>query len=377
MSNYSRKHFNFYCGVDLHKNKSFIYVLDAEGNKVCSEEIVSSKKSFTDFFSTYNPDEIQVALEISSLTFSFCDVLQEMGISVYVVNTLENHYLSHSLKKSDKEDSRKLAIQLWKDILPPPVYIPEKEERQIRRFISHRHFLVKELTRVINRTCHILSNYDIRLTRRALVSQKKWKQLLNSLKEMEDEVILLEFTTLYQQFLSFRNQIKETERLLLSNLRANARFNNMYEKLLSVPGMGVVVSSALIGCLGKVERFRCGREVISYLGLCPKVRQSAGKSLGSGGITKQGNSRLRGYLTQAALSVLRSRNSSAAPLRNWYEQLRRKKGWRTARIALARKIASIAFGVLKTDTPYDPSKIRHSSHCKTVKISSKSQIITE
>ena len=369
MVNYTRKHFNYYCGVDLHKNKSFVYVIDAEGNKVCSKEIVSRRESITDFFSSYNPEEILVAVEISSLTFSFCDVLHEMGISVYVVNTLENHYLSHSLKKSDKEDSRKLAIQLWKDILPPPVYIPEKEERQIRRLVSHRHFLVKEVTRVINRTSHILSNYDIKLSKRALTSHKKWEQLLISLRELNDEVILLEFTTLYQQFLLFRNQIKETERLLLSNLRANARFNNMYEKLLTVPGMGVVVSSALIGCLGKVDRFRYGRQMIAYLGLCPKVRQSAGTSLGNSGITKRGNSLLRGYFTQAALAVLGKRNVDAAPLRSWYEHLRRQKGWRTARVALARKIASIAFGVLKTNTPYDPSKVNHRSHGKTVKSS--------
>ena len=70
-----------------------------------------------------------------------------------------------------------------------------------------------------------------------------------------------------------------------------------------------------------------------------------------------GNSLLRGYLTQVAVAVLRSRCTDALPLQFWYERLRKKKGWRTARVALARKMTAIAFGVLKTNRPFDPGMI--------------------
>jgi hypothetical protein len=71
----------------------------------------------------------------------------------------------------------------------------------------------------------------------------------------------------------------------------------------------------------------------------------------------RGNSRLRGYFVQASVALLSSRNSKAQSLKEWYERIRRKKGRRTARIALARKLGLIAFGVLKTNTPYDPVKV--------------------
>jgi transposase len=124
MANYNRDAIKFYSGVDLHKKKSYLYVIDIKGDKVSSKEIATTQKDFETFFSPYVPSGIFVAVEISSLTFWLCDVLYAMGIEVYVVNTLENHYLSRSVKKTDKEDARKLAIQLWKDILPNPVYIP-------------------------------------------------------------------------------------------------------------------------------------------------------------------------------------------------------------------------------------------------------------
>jgi hypothetical protein len=76
-----------------------------------------------------------------------------LSVKVYVVNTLENHYLSRSVKKTDKE------------------------ERDLRRLVSKRHSLVKSVTRVMNRTGHLLSNYEIKFSRRALSAAKRWQQL--------------------------------------------------------------------------------------------------------------------------------------------------------------------------------------------------------
>lgn len=297
---------------------------------------------------------------------------------------------------------RKLAIQLWKDILPCPVYIPKKEERDIRRLVSQRHSLVKSLTRVMNRTSHVLANYEIKFSRRALAASRRWQQLHESFEAGQnpvkviritrsrgprvpqvptnpkgdltltervldadhvdhvdhvDPLLLGEFALQYDQFKLFKDQISTVEKSLQSHLDQTPRLNAMYQLLLTIPGIGPITSSALIGCIGDIDRFGSGRQMVSYLGLCPKVRESAGKSLSNGGITKRGNSRLRGYFVQAAVALLRSRNSNAQPLKEWYERIRRKKGWRTARIALARKLALIAFGVLKTTTPYDPVKV--------------------
>ena len=374
MANYSRNAKNFYCGVDLHKTKSYIYIIDENGTKIEACEFLTSQNNFEKKFSSYSSGNLLVAVEISSLTFWFCDILQELNINVYVVNTLENHYISRSLTKTDKEDARKLAIELWKEILPPPVYIPKKEERDIRYLVSHRAFLVKNLTRVINRTSYLLANYELKFSRRSLTSLKRWQYLneilksrgnlsednvreLRVIKIKVDDVLLLEFKVQYEQFKLLNKQITQLEKKLLTHLGKSSRLSVMYQNLLSIPGMGPITSSALIGHIGEVERFKSGRQFVSYLGLCPKVRESGGKSLGSGGITKRGNNRLRGYFVQASVALLNSRHADAIPLKEWYEGIRKKKGWRKARVALARKLAQVSFGVLKTNLPYDPFKV--------------------
>ena len=358
MNNFSTKSFKFYCGVDLHKKKSFIYILNKEGKKVKSVEIQTSRDEIEKIFSHFNPGEILVAVEIGSLTFYFCDILRKMEISVYVVNTLENHYLSHSIKKTDKQDARKLAIQLWKNILPRPIYIPNKEEMDIRRLISHRHYLVKQLTRLKNRTHYILSNFDIKINKRVLKIYAQWEMLSNKVNHINDEILTFKFSLLYQEYKRVQEQVLEIEKLLFKKISDNSRFSQMYEKLFTIPGMGRITISALIGCVGYIDRFSDVRQFVSYLGLCPKVRESGGKSLGNNGLTKRGNSLLRGYFTQVATAVLRSKNVEALPLQMWYERLRKKKGWRKARIALARKIAAISFGVLKNNSFYQPDMIK-------------------
>ena len=357
MNNFITEETRFFCGIDLHKRKSFIYVLNDEGRKVKSTEIETLREEIINFFSCFKPAEIIVALEVGSLTFSVCDIIRDMGISIYVVNTLENHYLSRSMKKTDKQDAKKLAIQLWKRILPRPIYIPCKEERDIRQLISHRHFLVKDLTRIKNRTNYLVSNYDIKLSKRSLGNNAQWSRLSEKIHNLNDKILFLEFDLLYKQYLMLQEQVAKIENLIRTKISEENRLNEMYEKLFTIPGMGKISSSSLIGCIGDINRFSNVRELVSYLGLCPRIRESGGKSIGGRSITKRGNSLLRGYLTQVAVAVLRSRRPEALPLKLWYERLRKKKGWRTARVALARKMAAIAFGVLKTNRSFDPGMI--------------------
>jgi transposase len=214
----------------------------------------------------------------------------------------------------------------------------------------------------MNRTGHVLANYEIKFSRRALAASKRWQQLHESFESGQnpvkviritrsrssavptdpkgdltekvlevnpvaqvDPMLVGEFALQYDQFKLYKNQISTVEKSLKSHFDQTPRLNAMYQLLLTIPGMGPITSSALIGCIGDINRFGSGRQMVSYLGLCPKVRESAGKPLSNGGITKRGNSRLRGYFVQAAVALLSSRNSRAQPLKEWYERIRKKK----------------------------------------------------
>jgi len=359
MNHFIPKAQKLYCGIDLHSRKSYLHILDEEGSRIKSGEIDTTGQSFRTFFKELiGQNEISAAIEIGSLTFRYCDVLQSMGISIHVVNTLKNAYISKSMKKTDKEDARRLAIQLWKDILPEPVHIPDASEYQLRTLVSHRASLVKSQIRLINRVRYRLRDYEIQLPARTLKKTGKWEMILEGIFPLELPLLHLQVSQMTEQFRILENQIRETEKQMLCQIHQDPEFDTLYALLLTIPGMGMITAAAVLALIGHgIERFGSARKLVSYFGQCPRVRESGGKSLGRSGITKQGNSWVRGYFTQVAIGALRSKKEDAVPLHDWYDRIRRRKGWRVARVALSRKMAAISYGVLKHKRPYDPSLV--------------------
>ncbi|BBB32037.1 transposase IS116/IS110/IS902 family [Thermotomaculum hydrothermale] len=355
-----------YCGIDLHTKKSYIYIINEQGTKVKSKEIDTEEQTFITFFeSLIEENEIYSAIEISSLTFQYCNILKAIGISVYVVNTLKNAYISKSMKKTDKEDAKRLAISLWKEILPEPVYIPSEKEHSLRKLISHRADLVKSRTRLINRIRQRLREKEIKIPLRTLNKAKKIEPVLKSISYEIQPILHFEISHMFEQFKLLEKQIEQTEQLIHSQINKDVDFKEMYNLLLTVPGMGKITSAAFISRVGKnIKRFKNVRKLISYFGQCPKIRESGGKTIGNQGITKQGNGMLRGYLSQVAIAVLRSKSCNSIPLKKWYENIKRRKGWKKARVALSRKIAAICYGVLIHKRPYNPMLVTGENKCE-------------
>ena len=103
----------------------------------------------------------------------------------------------------------------------------------------------------------------------------------------------------------------------------------------------------LIAAFGDMTRFRDGEHAASYLGLVPSTKQSANRCY-HGPITKQGSSRARWMLTQAAQNMARN----AGPLGVFFRRLAKRKCWNVAVVATARKMVTIAWLMLKTNEPY-------------------------
>lgn len=125
--------------------------------------------------------------------------------------------------------------------------------------------------------------------------------------------------------------------------------------LRSVPGIGLLTSTALIASVGDPSRFRSGRRLASSLGLVPR-EHSSGSSRHLGAITKRGDSYLRTLLTHGARAVLWAAKHDKNPdtLRRWALALQRRRGHNRAAIALANKLARIAWAVWSKNTVYQP-----------------------
>ena len=124
--------------------------------------------------------------------------------------------------------------------------------------------------------------------------------------------------------------------------------------LLTVPGVGVLTATALVGFVGDVHRFRSGRDFAAYLGLTPR-EHSTGQRRRLGAITKRGNSYVRMLLVHGARSALRAGTIARSPddLQTWACALAVRKGHNVAAVALANKLARVCWCVWHDQRPFE------------------------
>ena len=126
------------------------------------------------------------------------------------------------------------------------------------------------------------------------------------------------------------------------------------EALMTIPGVGVLTATALVALVGDVGRFRSGRQLAAYLGLTPR-EFSSGSMRRLGRITKCGNSYVRMLFIHGARSALRAGKASAEPddLRTWALGIEQRKGYNLAAVALANKLARVAWRVWRDQRPFE------------------------
>lgn len=126
------------------------------------------------------------------------------------------------------------------------------------------------------------------------------------------------------------------------------------QRLMSVPGVGVLTATAFVAFVGDVRRFRSGRDFAAYLGLTPR-EHSSGFSRRLGSITKRGNTYVRMMLIHGARSALRAGKVSKEPddLRTWALQIERRSGHNVAAVALANKLARVCWRVWRDQRPFE------------------------
>jgi transposase len=132
---------------------------------------------------------------------------------------------------------------------------------------------------------------------------------------------------------------------------------NSVQPLMTIPGVGPITATALAATVADLEAFASGREFSAFLGLTPRQHSSGGKER-SGRISKMGDRYLRKLLVVGATSALYRARSHKDALRRWAAALLERKGgfkyaFKLAAVALANKLARIAFAILRSGGVYD------------------------
>jgi hypothetical protein len=139
-------------------------------------------------------------------------------------------------------------------------------------------------------------------------------------------------------------EIEEVERLISKQALSSPDARH----LLTVPGVNVICAATFLATIGDIRRFKTSRQLVGYLGLDSKVRQSGSAPAKSGRISKQGSPQARWALVEAAWSVVQQ----PGPMRAFYQRIRARRGFGVAIVATARKLATLFWCLLTRGETY-------------------------
>ncbi len=139
-------------------------------------------------------------------------------------------------------------------------------------------------------------------------------------------------------------------------LERESKENPLSERLMSIPGIGPMVSTALVASVGSGWAFSSGRQMSAFLGLVPRQASTGGHTRLLG-ISKRGDRYMRALLIHGARAVLRTAHKGERTrLKEWALDVKRRRGANVATVAVANKLARIAWAVLRHDERYSDER---------------------
>lgn len=342
----------YYAGLDLGSRESFYCIVDSKGKKVSRGRLAMSREALGSVFSRYLKRGVCVALEAGGSSRWVADHLVEIGVrEVYVVNPNRLRLIAESRKKTDKADAKLLAELYRLDGLPEPVHLPSPPAREMRMLIKARTGLVEARTKLINTVRGFLRGQGVTLPARGLSSLTRWEEVMKDTNLDEATVLIL--SAYLESFKTLTASLKKIEKEIKTRAEADRRVG----LLQSIPGIGLHSATALVSTVDDIRRFRNGKRLASYCGLAPTVRQSGEREI-TGHINRQGRSEVRRTFVQAAHVLANSRSHGARPLKMWLAGVRARRGYKTAIVALARRLVTICYCLLRDRIDYDPTRLR-------------------
>jgi transposase len=328
-------------GIDLGKTVFHLVGLDANG-----QVVVRKRCSRTQLLAfTANVQAQLIGMEACSGAHFLGRALRAQG---HDVRLMPAQYVKPYVQtnKSDYIDAEAIAEAVQR---PRMRFVPIKTEEQLDLQALHR---VRE--RWVMRRTAVVNQVRSLLLERGLTVPKGRRHLNQALPRiLEDAELPLSgsFRVLLAQLKLELEQLAERIAQMDAVIEQEARENEACQRLTTIPGVGPVTATALIGAIGNGSAFGKGRDLSTWMGIVPGEFTTGGKQKLLG-ISKRGNKYLRRLFVQGARSVLQQRDKQAPGLSLWLAQLLACKHQNVVVVALANKLVRIAWAVLCKNESY-------------------------
>jgi transposase len=328
-------------GLDIAKSVFQVHGVDAQGGVVIRRQV--KRRYILAFFQKLPP--CLVGIEACASSHHWSRELQALG---HTVRLMPPAYVKPYVKrqKNDAADAEAICEAVTRANMR---FVATKTPEQQSCLMLHRtrHLFIRQQTAVINVIRAHLTEFGIV----APVGRKGVEELLDVVADPSDKrvpaIARACLAALGAQLRRLKEQILEFDRMIM----AWHRSNEASQRLDAIPGVGPMLATALVAAIADPKVFRSGRNFSAWIGLVPKQHSSGGKNrLGS--ISKQGDRYLRSLFMAGALAVIRYAKIHGTKHRPWLTALLMRRPTKIAAIALANKIARMAWAMMARGERY-------------------------
>ena len=328
-------------GLDIAKSVFQVHGVDAAGQVVVRRQL--KRRYVLAFFEKLPP--CLIGVEACASSHHWSRELQALG---HKVRLMPPAYVRPYVKrqKNDAADAEAICEAVTRANMR---FVETKTPEQQGCLMLHRtrHLFIRQQTAVINAIRAHLAEFGIV----APVGRNGVEELLGVVADASDkrlpEIARACLAALGAQLRMLKAQILEFDRMI----NAWHRSNETSKRLDEIPGVGPALATALVASVADPRAFRSGRDFSAWIGLVPKQHSSGGKDK-LGGISKQGDRYLRSLFTAGALAVIRYAKIHGTKHRPWLTALLARRPTKVAAIALANKIARMAWAMMAKNERY-------------------------
>jgi len=330
-----------YIGLDVHKRTIAYCIKNAAGKIIDEGSVATNRRELGDWAAAL-PRPWSGAMEATIFTGWIYDFLQPHADELKVGHSYMLKAICASKKKNDRIDARKLADALRCDLLPE-CYMAPSAVRDLRQVLRYRSLLVREATRLKNKTSGLLMESGAEYDKDRLHGKRYFKELLESLDYVPETVV--DLLLLNEESLRV---FESNQRRLVRWLQVHPSLSDRVRRLQSIAGVGEITALTWALEVGDPHRFRSVKQAVSYCGLCSGQSESAGK-IKRGPLSKKRNKHLQTILVEAANLAPRWNPQLA---RVFAKELARGANKNQATLAVARKLVSYLLYVDKNEKDF-------------------------
>ena len=329
-------------GVDYHPSFQQMAFLIEETGEYDERELKHSDGEAERFYRDLHQRGIRVRVGMEATGYSrwFERLLAQLGFELWIGDPAEIEAKRVKKRKTDREDAR-LLLRLMREERFPRIWVPSPENRDLRQLLWHRHRLVQMRTRIMNQ-----------LQALAMNEGKQWKSKLWSERgraELEKLALAPWASRRRKELLELLDRMDPNIEELTTAAQQEAKKRPEVLRLMTHPGVGPLTALAYVLIIGTPDRFHCGKQIGTYVGLIPSEASSGGKQR-LGHISKQGNSLLRYLLVEAAQAAARINPT----WRRRYIHLAMRRHKSIAKVAMGRRLGVRLYWMWRNGCDYSP-----------------------